>query len=205
MMNGKGTNHRTADPALGLSEGSPPTIDSVLTHRDRVISILAARTGGRWDVAEDLWANIVMILVEQPKKLADVSRLQPWLYRLACNKAADWIRQQQRTAEHHLASGGELLANDLLPSSEHPPLAVLMQLERHNELMRTIGLLPPEDQEVLYLKYAHGWSYDQICEQMGLTHYQVTNRLRVARQRLKLELLKSPLAAECSAGKPTGK
>ena len=150
-------------------------------------------------MAEELWADIVSWLVEQPERLADVSQLRPWLYRLACNKAADWIRNQQRNAQRFSSAGSELLAGDLVTSADLPPLEVLLSAEKGADLRQTLVQLAEEDQEVLYLKYLHEWNYAQIGEHLGLTSHQVTNRLRVARQRLKLALLQSPLAEEYSA------
>jgi RNA polymerase sigma factor (sigma-70 family) len=195
-MGGNGSQFHGLAAKIDSEESLLSEIAHVLPQRDWILSVLAARTGGRWDVAEDLWADIVSWLVEQPERLAEVSQLRPWLYRLACNKAADWIRRRQRDAQLHAPSGGELLASDLLPSTDLPPLQILLGIEQHAELAKIMGQLVADDQEVLYLKYAHGWNYTQIGEHLGLTNHQVTNRLRMARQRLKLALLNSSLGED---------
>ncbi len=171
----------------------------VLEQRQWLMTILLTRTGGRWEVAEDLWSGMVAEVVERPSILSQVQRLQPWLYRLACNKTADWVRGQKRAAKTFPECANGLATSDHVISGELPPLELLLEGERQSDLRQMMGQLQAEDQEVLYLKYAHGWNYSQIGQHLGLTQHQVTNRLRAARQRLKLALLRSPLADDYSA------
>lgn len=175
-------------------ETSLSAVQCVWGHRDWMTSVLAARTGGRWDVAEELWADLIAQMVEKPGALMGVLDLRPWLYRLACHKAADWVRGQQRDTDRICAAGTDLLSDDSVPSNDLPPLELLLNHERVRDLQQTLARLPADDQEVLYLKYLQQWNYAQICEHLSLTSHQVTNRLRTARQRLKLALLQSPLA-----------
>ncbi|MBL8888745.1 MAG: sigma-70 family RNA polymerase sigma factor [Planctomycetaceae bacterium] len=196
---GENPPHQNLLPPHGARMDSPvPRADHVWEHRGWMTTVLAARTGGRWDVAEDLWAEIVASILERPSLLVGVLQIRAWLYRLAIHKAADWIRNQQRDGVRFSAIGSELLANDLVTSAELPPFELLLSDERRSDLQQTLARLSAEDQEVLYLKYLHHWSYIQIGEQLNLTPYQVTSRLRMARQRLKLALLQSPLAEDYS-------
>jgi len=174
--------------------GSAWSLDDVLQQRPWLLTVLRARTGGCWDVAEDLWSTLVADLIERPDSLGQVQQLGPWLYRLACRRAVDWHRQQQR-----IASGPaiESLVDEFADSPtarELPPLEALLAGERRTDVQQTMGQLAPEDQEVLYLKYQHGWDYRRIAEHLELTTNQVTHRLRLARGHLKLALLRSPLA-----------
>ncbi|MBL8853641.1 MAG: sigma-70 family RNA polymerase sigma factor [Planctomycetaceae bacterium] len=179
-------------------ETSQSRAQHVWEHRDWMTTVLAARTGGRWDVAEELWSDLVATLLEKFEALDAVKQIRPWLHGLAVHKAADWVRGQQRHAQRFSPAGSELLAYDLVTSADLPPLESLLRDEKGADLRQTLAQLPVEDQEVLYLKYLHQWNYSQIGEHLSLTSHQVTNRLRVARQRLKLALLQSPLAEDYS-------
>lgn len=181
------------------SPGQPPngsawSLEHVLQQRPWMLTVLRTRTGGCWDVAEDLWSMLVSDLIERPDSLGQVQQLGPWLYRLGCRRAADWHRQQRRSA------GGQALESlvdefaEPPTTRELPPLEALLAGERQADLQQIMGQLPPEDQEVLYLKYQHHWDYRRIAEYLGVSLSQVTHRLRLARGRLKLALLRSPLA-----------
>lgn len=176
--------------------GSRWQLAQVLQQRPWVLTVLLTRTGGRWDVTEDLWSSLIAELVERPELLNQVERLGPWLYRVVCRRAADWYRQESGRAGVSLVE----LPSDgaATPQSvrELPPLEALLAGERQADLRETLGRLPPDDQEVLYLKYQHGWDYSRIAEHLGLTHLQVTHRLRRARDHLKAALLRSPLAED---------
>jgi RNA polymerase sigma factor (sigma-70 family) len=197
---GENRSHRNVTRSCDDSHNSSQSAAQfVWEHRDWMTTVLAARTGGRWDVAEELWADLVASVVEQPESLKGVQQIRPWLHRLAVHKSADWVRGQQRNSQRFSSAGAELLAGDLVTSADLPPLELLLSDEKGADLRQTLAQLPPEDQEVLYLKYLHQWNYTQIGEHLSLTAHQVTHRLRVARQRLKLALLQSPLAEEYSA------
>jgi RNA polymerase sigma factor (sigma-70 family) len=198
-MDGNRSHHELPQPPEDLGKGSQSAAQCFWEHRGWMTSVLAARTRGRWDVAEELWAELAANLVEKPESLNGVQHVRSWLYRLAFNRAADWVRSQQRNGQRFSSAGSERLAGDLVTSADLPPLEVLLGAERGADLQDTFARLEDEDQEILYLKYLHGWNYTQIGEHLSLTAHQVTHRLRLARQRLKLALLQSPLAEEYSA------
>jgi RNA polymerase sigma factor (sigma-70 family) len=164
-----------------------------------MLTVLLTRTSGRWDVAEDLWSSLIAELVERPESLNQVERLGPWLYRVGCRRAADWYRQQSSGGGVPNAELASVVPDASRLARELPPLESLLTGERQADVRQTLGQLSPADQEVLYLKYQHGWDYRRIAEYLGLTNLQVTHRLRRARNHLKAALLRSPLADDYAA------
>jgi RNA polymerase sigma-70 factor (ECF subfamily) len=59
-----------------------------------------------------------------------------------------------------------------------------MMAEETGRLLREmIARLPPQDREMLLLKHAHRWTYQQIADHLGLPFDTVVYRLARARLR----------------------
>ena len=67
----------------------------------------------------------------------------------------------------------DTLPADALPATpEPPPAATLERAETHAALLRLLGRLPPNQQEVVRLKFQNGFSYQEISR---ITALSVTN------------------------------
>jgi len=44
------------------------------------------------DIAQDTWS----VVIKKLKTLIEPSHFKMWIYRIASNKSADWIKQQQK-------------------------------------------------------------------------------------------------------------
>jgi RNA polymerase sigma-70 factor (ECF subfamily) len=93
----------------------------------------------------------------------------PWFYVLLRNRC---FKQQSRAGTR--AESGEL------PESAVPPGVS----ERHVDLWRAIGRLPPADAELVVLKHLEGWTYDELAAALDIPRGTVMSRLYAARQRL---------------------
>jgi RNA polymerase sigma-70 factor (ECF subfamily) len=80
-----------------------------------------------------------------------------------------------------------------VPPAEHDPTCVepldwLLARERSQWVRVALERLANRDREILMLKYAENWSYQQIAEHLGVSHSAVEARLHRARARLRAEL-----------------
>lgn len=162
--------------------------DLVFGHRGWLISILSARLRGNLPVAEDLFSNIVTEIAAGQHDLSRVQRLEPWLYRLAVNKATDWLRRERRWDSAREEIAGQATLGEGAAAAPLLPLDALMRDELAACLRAGLDALDPGDAELLELKYLHEWSYAQIEKHLGMSWHQIAHRLRVARQRLRAVL-----------------
>jgi RNA polymerase sigma-70 factor (ECF subfamily) len=127
--------------------------------------------------------------------LKDRSRVGAWLYRIAVVEALQYRRRQgrrRRLIERYATEGGA-------PEEavEHDPLAWLLTEETQQLVRRAIAKLPPQDVEILLLKYTEDWSYREIAARTGISVSAIEARLHRARGRLRAALAK--LAPEAVA------
>ena len=64
----------------------------------------------------------------------------------------------------------------------------LLADERRRMVREALDCLKDRDAEILLLKYAEGWSYQQIAAHLGITESAVESRLHRARKRLRREM-----------------
>ena len=79
---------------------------------------------------------------------------------------------------------------------ELEPVEILIGLEDRQQVRAAMNLLNGQDREILFLKHAENWTYDQICKHTGITRDKVIYRIRRARSRLKTGLSSVNLKSE---------
>ena len=107
--------------------------------------------------ARDVVQDTYLELCSQDRS-AMIGRLQAWLYTVCRNRALDVLRKEKRMP---LAEAAPHMTRDDAPPVEHRDelMSVLAQLDR----------LPPNQQEVVRLKFQQGLSYREIAEIAGLS------------------------------------
>jgi len=129
-----------------LRRGEPEAFNEVYeAHRARMFTFLV-RLSGRGDLAEDLSQELWLRLAAHAHRLAEDTRLEPWLFRVARNLFISHVRLLSLEKDR-------LSAFRLLPQQKPPPspfeLVAANQAERRLE--RAIADLPVKYREVLLL------------------------------------------------------
>lgn len=159
----------------------------VLRQHDRWLrTVVYSRVGEREGV-DDVMQEVALAAVRQAATLPDASRMAPWLYRVAVRQSLLYRRKAGRRRK--LANGYA----QQVPPAEHDPTCVepldwLLARERSQWVRVALERLANRDREILMLKYAENWSYQQIAEHLGVSHSAVEARLHRARARLRAEL-----------------
>lgn len=86
-----------------------------------------------------------------------------WLYRIAHNAVANWLRDRSRKPVVALEAAATVT------SREREPPDTVEDQEEQERLLEVVHCLPPERQELLILKYVEGMSNAQIGAVMGRT------------------------------------
>ena len=131
---------------------------------------LTGSDDGAWDVVQETWIAIMRRL----RKLSDPAWFAAWAYRITRNKAVDYCRgagRRRRLAEN-LAERQRV---DEKPDHESPGDAVAESLRQ----------LPPDQRDLLTLKYGEDLSIVDIAVVLGIPAGTVKSRLHHAREQLR--------------------
>ena len=138
----------------------------------------AARLVGDPDRARDIVQDTFVKLMAQPPAAVD-GHLAEWLFTVCRHRALDVLRKEGRMKRFE---EGEMER----VSAEAPrPTHSLEAEETHDALLRMIDRLPPNQQEVLRLKFQSGFSYKEISRitahsvsHVGVLIHHAVTRLR---------------------------
>jgi RNA polymerase sigma-70 factor (ECF subfamily) len=112
--------------------------------------------------AEDLTAEVFLRAIEglpnyEPRDVPFAA----WLYRIAQARTADHFRRQRRTATSVL--------DESWPSGEDPLLSQVEESSLHEGLRAALGQLTTDQQQVIVLKFAGGFSNAEVAGILGKT------------------------------------
>ena len=125
----------------------------------------AARLVGDPDRARDIVQDTFVKLMAQPPDVVD-GHLAEWLFTVCRHRALDVLRKERRVMRFAEGQAERVTAADPRPGRE------LEHAETHAAILRLIEHLPPNQQEVVRLKFQNGFSYKEISR---ITALSVTN------------------------------
>ena len=126
-----------------------------------------------WDVVQETW----LAMVKGIRRLRDPATFGPWAYGIVSRKCADRVRR--RTRERRLEAG---LRERVEASDERFRRD---DDDRAETLASAVRRLTGDQQAILSLRYAEGFSIRQIAEALDLPEGTVKSRLHHARAELK--------------------
>ena len=159
----------------------------------------AMRMGARREVAEDLASEVLFAVArtkDRPNSRWVPSRgpVGPWLHTLLRNRFIS-IRRSKKGKEildtdfGPMTQDGERMSLcDLQPARESSVESKLTKHEVTQLLQPAINRLPPQEQDIVRLKYWHDLSHKEISARIGISPATVTRRLAAASERLRSSL-----------------
>jgi len=130
---------------------------------DKIYSYIYYKVGNQED-AEDLTAKVFLKAFNHIKNYENRGLpFYVWLHRIAHNLLANWHRDRSRRKVIPL---GEL---PISSREDVDPLISLEKEERLRKVMAAVRSLPPDKQEVIYLKFVERLSNQEIALIMGKT------------------------------------
>ncbi|HEY0966556.1 MAG TPA: sigma-70 family RNA polymerase sigma factor [Opitutaceae bacterium] len=145
----------------------------------------AARLLGDPDRARDVVQDTFVRLVGQPVAEVD-GHLAEWLFTVCRHRALDVLRKEGRMKRF---AEGEV---ERLAADAPRPGRTLEHEETQAALLALIGHLPPNQQEVIRLKFQNGFSYKEISRITELSVSNVGFLIHTAVQRLRREFAAQP-------------
>lgn len=152
----------------------------VEAHERAVFGLCRRLSHGNDAEAEDLTQETFLRAYERLDQLDDRTRFTPWLFQIARSLCRD--RRRRREIE---ARALERRAEEVRRALERPETSTAPGAHAPHALED----LPPDERQVLELRYFEGLSYDELTRRVGLSFSQVDHLIRRARARLARRLL----------------
>ena len=140
----------------------------------------ATRLLGDPDRARDAVQDTFIRLLAQPRAAVD-GHLAEWLFTVCRNRVFDINRKEGRMKQFAEGAAERVLADEPRPGAE------LEAEEMHATVLRLIDRLPPNQQEVIRLKFQSGFSYKEISRITELSVGNVGFLIHTAVQVLRRE------------------
>jgi RNA polymerase sigma factor (sigma-70 family) len=160
----------------------------IAAERPRLRSFIRRRVPNEADV-DDLIQEVFCELVEANRLLKPIDYVTGWLFRVARNRITDLFRRKRldsATGPSVANEDGETLAlEELLPSPEDGPDALLLRKVLIEELGRALAELPQAQREVFVAHELDGRSFKELSAETGVSVNTLLSRKRYAVLRLR--------------------
>ena len=164
-----------------------PALTSLLDRYERPLVRYALSIVGDLESARDVVQETFIKLTQSNGATpTEPSHLEPWLFTVTRNRALDVLRKNSRIVP--------MILPDTRPCSDPGPDAALASRDTERSLLRLLDALPPNQREVIRLKFQNDLSYREIAEVTQLTETNVGFLLHTGLK--KLRTLLSEGAAE---------
>ena len=155
----------------------------VKRERSRLLNFIRRRVPDPGD-AEDILQDVFYRLVEANRLLMPIEHITGWLFRVARNRITDLFRKKEPENFSELTmadeNGETLQYEDLLPSPDAGPEAMLARKLLLQEMMRALSELPKEQREVFIAHEFEGRSFKDLAEEAGVSANTLLSRKRYA-------------------------
>lgn len=132
---------------------------------EKPLTLYATRLVNDPDRARDIVQDVFLKLCEQPRAKVE-HHLAEWLFTVCRNRALDVLRKEGR-----MSRLSEIQERDC-PDQGAAPAEILERREEASQVLRMLETLPPNQREVIRLKFQNGFSYKEISRISG---HSVTN------------------------------
>jgi RNA polymerase sigma factor (sigma-70 family) len=144
-------------------------------HAPAILTFLCRQVPTRED-AEDVLLEVFQAAVESetlPK--LDESKQRTWLWTVAHNKATDHHRRIRRRPVFSV--GLEEIEEVLSADDTSAPEVVALRQEMYAELRTHVASLPELQQEILRLRFAHGFKCSAIAQRLNKSNAAIRTML----------------------------
>ncbi|MBI4832593.1 MAG: RNA polymerase sigma factor [Candidatus Lindowbacteria bacterium] len=190
-----------ADEALmeSYAKGDTGAFEELLRRHRRPVFAYLCRMAGS-ELAEDIFQEVFIRVISSRATYKRTAKFSTWLYRIAHNTCVDALRRENyrkteslfQPADPRVAeNGGEMLIQDIVPSSNPGPAEELARKQLSDALKKCIARLNPEQREVFVLRQYQNLPFQEIARVVGTSESTVKSRMRYA-----LNNLRSMLVAE---------
>ena len=149
-------------------------------HRRRVFDYINMMVKDR-DVADDIFQETLIRVLRFVKegRYTENGKFLSWVLRIAHNQVIDHFRQKKQQNDISEGEAGyDLLNNKKFSDSTVEDKMVSAQIEA--DVRRLVEHLPPEQKQVVMMRYYMGLSFKEIAEQTEVSINTALGRMRYA-------------------------
>ena len=161
--------------------GNEDSINVLLNrHRKRILDYIYMMVKNR-DVADDIFQETLIKVVRfvQEGRYTENGKFLSWVLRIAHNQVIDYFRRKkQRNNVSEGDAGYDILNNQKF--SDHTVEEKLITNQIETDVRKLIDFLPPEQKEVVLMRYYMGLSFKEIVEQTDVSINTALGRMRYA-------------------------
>jgi RNA polymerase sigma-70 factor, ECF subfamily len=175
-----------AELVTSALRGSQDAYRELVKRFERPVYSLILRMVQDSASAEDLAQEVFVKAFRRLETYDPQWKFSSWLFKIAHNATIDHLRRgtpETVPLEAEEDDRGSLAAV-LADETVEDPLAAAQRRDLGRSLERAISLLRPEYRQAVLMFYAHGASYQEICEVTGLPLGTVKTNLHRARKEL---------------------
>jgi RNA polymerase sigma-70 factor (ECF subfamily) len=155
-------------------------LERIFSEQQAPLIRYARRLLGDPERARDVVQDTFVKLMAQPQSTVDGHAVE-WLFTVCRHRAMDVLRKEGRMKRFEEGQVERVTAEDPRPGR------TLEQEETHAAVLRLIDRLPPNQQEVVRLKFQNGFSYKEISRITELSVSNVGFLIHTAVTRLRTE------------------
>ena len=170
------TLEKKADDSIraALAHDDPSAIEQIWDrYAGDLLAMLQARLGSRHD-GEDVLQAVFVRIVRKRHRLAKARRLDSYIFRIARNEAAAYVKMKKRGRAEQSLHDSWLAADD--DSRELGDQVELLQ----SALLQ----LPAEQREVIVLKVYRERTFAEIAQMLGVSQNTAASRYRYGMEKL---------------------
>ena len=161
--------------------GNEDSINVLLNrHRKRILDYIYMMVKNR-DVADDIFQETLIKVVRfvQEGRYTENGKFLSWVLRIAHNQVIDYFRRKkQRNNVSEGDAGYDILNNQKF--SDHTVEEKLITNQIETDVRKLIDFLPPEQKDVVLMRYYMGLSFKEIAEQTDVSINTALGRMRYA-------------------------
>ncbi len=166
---------------LRCQNGDERALDMLVRRWNQRVLAYSARLTGSPQAAPDVAQEVWLAVVRGIRRLSDPALFRSWLFRIAANKCADWVRSQQKRRRVFEAASVEQAAERDSGSKEPSD-------SRLGLLRQGLQMLPHNRRTILAMFYLEEMSVKEISDVLSVPVGTVKSRLFHARAALKQKL-----------------
>ena len=157
----------------------------VQIYQDRIYSLAYYMTKNHHD-AEDVAQEVFLKIWRALPSYRGEHEPDAWIMKIAKNTCYDFLRQRKYTEPIEYEHDGKVLTQPLADDAvQSNPTQAILQAERREAVAKALMKMPPEQREILTLRYMEGLSYEQLGQVLDAGQGTVKSKLWRAKQTLK--------------------
>ena len=151
----------------------------LLRHKNRVYAFIISKVKNS-DLADDIFQDTFIKVINSLNKgkYNEEGKFLPWMMRIAHNLVIDYFRKSAKMRMVRANSDFDIF--DILDDGSKNQEEIMINNQVNSDLLKLIEHLPPDQMEVLKLRYFKDMSFKKISDITGVSINTALGRMRYA-------------------------